>query len=124
MSGRFGPRWVRGQGTTFRLWAPAAAKVDLMVDGDASMAMPASGNGWFEITRPSAGPGTRYKFRIDGEVEVPDPASHFQPDDVNGPSEIVDHDFDWQAREWRGRPWLEAVTLELHVGTFTPEGQS
>ena len=31
-----------------------------------------------------AGAATRYKFRIDGEIEVPDPASHFQPQDVSG----------------------------------------
>ena len=24
--------------------------------------------------------------------------------------------------DWRGRPWHEAVLLETHVGTFTPEG--
>ena len=38
-----------------------------------------------------AGAGTRYRFRIDGEIEIPDPASHFQPDDVHGPSEVIDH---------------------------------
>ena len=31
--------------------------------------------------------GARYKFRIDDEIDVPDPASAFQPDDVFGPSE-------------------------------------
>ena len=40
---------------------------------------------------PARRPGTRYRFRIDDEIEVPDPASHFQPDDVHGPSEVIDH---------------------------------
>ena len=48
--------------------------------------------GWYELAMAGAGAGTRYKFRIDGEIEVPDPASHFQPQDVSGPSEVVDHD--------------------------------
>src|SRR5262249_19048457 len=67
--------------------------------------------------------GTRYRFRIDGELDVPDPASAFQPDDVDGPSEVIDHaTYRWQARDWRGRPWEDAVILELHVGAFTPQG--
>jgi malto-oligosyltrehalose trehalohydrolase len=54
---------------------------------------------------------------------VPDPASRYQPDDVHGPSVIVDpRSYAWQARAWRGRPWHEAVLYELHVGAFTPEG--
>ena len=40
---------------------------------------------------PGAGAGTRYRFNIDGELDIPDPASHFQPDDVHGPSEVIDH---------------------------------
>ena len=42
--------------------------------------------------------GTRYKFRIDDEIDVPDPASHFQPDDVSGPSEVIDHALSHGAR--------------------------
>ena len=68
-------------------------------------------------------PGSRYRFRIDGELEVPDPASRFNPEDVHGPSEVVDpRAFEWRDDAWRGRPWHEAVIYELHVGTFTPEG--
>jgi 1,4-alpha-glucan branching enzyme len=78
--------------------------------------------GWFSITIPNAGPGTRYKFRIDNDIEVPDPASHFQPGDVHGPSEVIDHRHDWKAGNWKGRPWHECIFLELHVGTFTPQG--
>ena len=67
--------------------------------------------------------GTRYKFRIDDEIDVPDPASHFQPEDVFGPSEVIDHaSYTWRAEDWRGRPWHETVLLEAHVGAFTREG--
>ena len=34
---------------------------------------------WFELHVPEAGAGTRYRFRIDDEMDIPDPASHFQP---------------------------------------------
>ena len=79
--------------------------------------------GWYSLDVPGVGAGARYKFRIDGELDVPDPASHFQPDDVFGPSEVIDQEgFAWRAKDWRGRPWDETVLIESHVGTFTPEG--
>jgi malto-oligosyltrehalose trehalohydrolase len=116
---RFGPL-LDQDGVAFRLWAPAARRVELMLDG--AHAMPAAEPGWYALHIPGARAGARYKFRIDGELEVPDPASMFQPEDVAGPSEVVDHAYAWTATDWRGRPWHKAVFVELHVATFTPEG--
>ncbi len=119
MSGpaRFGPR-PSAHGVSFRLWAPAARKVSLLLDEP--LAMPGK-DGWFELHVAEAGPGTRYRFRIDGEIEIADPASHFQPDDVFGASEVIDHaSYQWQAKDWKGLAWENAVFLEAHVGTFTP----
>jgi maltooligosyltrehalose trehalohydrolase len=117
---RFGPR-LAPEGVTFRLWAPAAKRVEVVLDG--MHVMQAHANGWHETYVAGARVGALYKFRIDGELEVPDPASHYQPADVGGPSEVIDHGaFRWQAENWRGRPWHEAMFLELHIGTFTPEG--
>ncbi|HWM45550.1 MAG TPA: malto-oligosyltrehalose trehalohydrolase [Xanthobacteraceae bacterium] len=117
----FGPRLTPEGGTEFRLWAPAARSVDLLTRGR-TLPMQAGADGWFTLVMPDTGPGTRYKFRIDGELEVPDPASSFQPDDVPGASEVIDHRYPWRAESWRGRPWHEAAILELHVGTFTHGG--
>jgi malto-oligosyltrehalose trehalohydrolase len=117
---RFGPE-VTAAGVTFRLWAPAAKHVDLVLDRPHPMQSQA--DGWYELAMPGARAGTLYKFRIDGEIDVPDPASHFQPEDVSGPSEVIDHDqYRWQCPDWRGRPWQDAAFLELHIGTFTPAG--
>jgi maltooligosyltrehalose trehalohydrolase len=117
---RFGPS-LTGNGIVFRLWAPGAKKVELLLDR--SSALTQAGNGWFSVRVKDAKAGTHYKFRIDGEIDVPDPASSFQPEDVSGPSEVIDHaSYQWRATEWRGRPWPEVVALEVHVGTFTPEG--
>jgi maltooligosyltrehalose trehalohydrolase len=45
------------------------------------------------------------------------PASHFQPQDVHGPSEVIDHAaYRWRHPDWRGAPWHEMVIYELHVG--------
>jgi maltooligosyltrehalose trehalohydrolase len=119
----FGPR-LDPNGTLFRLWAPAAQQVALRLHGvkHGPYPMTRKPDGWFETRVGDVGPGARYGFRIDDELDVPDPASRFQPDGVHGPSQIVDHRFSWQAAGWRGRPWHEAVFLEIHVGTFTPTG--
>src|SRR5579863_334113 len=99
----FGPK-LTSDGTTFRLWAPAARRVDLLL-GQQSHALAPAKHGWFETTIPDAKAGTRYQFRIDDEIDVPDPASAFQPDDVFGPSEVIDHgSYAWRATDWRGRP--------------------
>jgi maltooligosyltrehalose trehalohydrolase len=116
----FGPRLEPDGGVTFRLWAPAARRVDLVLDRVHVMRRHA--DGWYALTVRAAGPEQLYQFRIDDELNVPDPASFFQPQDVHGPSEVIDHAYDWQVRNWRGRPWHEAVFLELHVGTFTRGG--
>ncbi|HET7889837.1 MAG TPA: malto-oligosyltrehalose trehalohydrolase [Bradyrhizobium sp.] len=118
---QFGAR-LTSDGTTFRLWAPAAKRVDLLLDQHRH-ALASAANGWFEIVMPGAKAGACYKFRIDDEIDVPDPASAFQPEDVFGPSEVIDHaSYEWRARDWRGRPWHETVLLEAHVGAFTNEG--
>ncbi len=107
--------------TRFTLWAPAAGEVDLVLDGE-SRPMRRGDNGVFTIAT-AADPGARYRYRIDGDQEVPDPASRYQPEDVHGPSEVVDPGaFDWRDEDWKGRPWEETVLYELHVGTFSPEG--
>jgi malto-oligosyltrehalose trehalohydrolase len=120
MQPRFGPRLEPGGGATLRLWAPAAQQV--AVTGDAQVRMRAAGEGWFEAFVPQARAGFRYAFRIDDDSDVPDPASHCQPDDVNGHSEVIDHGYAWRCAGWSGRPWHDVVFLELHVGTFTPAG--
>jgi malto-oligosyltrehalose trehalohydrolase len=108
-------------GVEFRLWAPAAGRVDLVLDRPIEMT-PKDG-GWFEAHVNDLAPGARYRFRIDDRFEVPDPASAFQPEDVFGPSEVIDHrTYAWRVTDWRGRPWHETVILEAHIGTFTSEG--
>ena len=117
---QFGAR-LTADGASFRLWAPAAQRVDLLLGK--TFPLQRSQAGWFRADIAGVKAGARYKFRIDDEIDVPDPASAFQPDDVFGPSEVIDHaGFPWRARDWRGRPWQEVVLIETHVGTFTREG--
>jgi len=102
--------------TAFRLWAPDARTVLVeFVTGD-SAELPSLGEGWFGNTLV-CDPGTLYRFVIDGDLRVPDPASRSQPDGIHGFSRTVDHStYSWINSQWQGRPWHEAIIYELHVG--------
>lgn len=121
----FGAELADG-GVRFRLWAPAAHSVALCLTLDGSehvIAMEPLSDGWFELLNPRARAGCRYRYRIDGKLTVPDPASRWNPDDVQGASCVLDPTaFTWHDAGWRGRCWEDAVIYELHVGTFSPAG--
>lgn len=111
-------------GTRFRLWAPAAPSVRLEIQTALDLLpMENVGNGWHELTTRQAGAGTRYQFVLPDGRRVPDPASRYQPADVQGPSEVIDPKaYVWTDGAWQGRSWQEAVVYETHIGSFTPEG--
>jgi maltooligosyltrehalose trehalohydrolase len=106
----------------FRVWAPKPGQVDLIA-GERVHPMVPAGGGWWQVAVEEAGPGTRYRYSLDSGPGRPDPRSAFQPEGIDGPSEVVDHDaFQWTDRSWRGIPLAGSVLYELHVGTFSPEG--
>jgi maltooligosyltrehalose trehalohydrolase len=120
----FGASVCEDGSVRFRLWAPKAKRVDLLIKNrNVVLPLARMEGGWFELITEDATAGTLYRFQIDSGMKVPDPASRYQPLDVVGPSEVIDPGtFDWQDESWLGRPWEEAVIYELHVGAFTPEG--
>lgn len=120
----FGAQFLEDGAVRFRVWAPDHEAIGLALD-DASSALPlaACGEGWHELVTRAARAGSRYRFVLPDGCCVPDPASRHQPEDVHGPSEVIDPTaYPWRDGAWRGRPWHEAVLYELHIGTFTPEG--
>jgi maltooligosyltrehalose trehalohydrolase len=111
--------------TQFRVWAPDHRSVDVVLD-DRQVAMSPEGSGaggWWTVEVADSGPGTRYRFSVDGGPPRPDPRSASQPDGPDGPSAVVDHPaFVWHDQSWHGRPLHSALLYELHVGTFTEAG--
>jgi maltooligosyltrehalose trehalohydrolase len=107
--------------TRFEVWAPYAAGLTLAVEGGGSTEMAPLGHGGFEAT-VDAPAGTRYRYRFPNGDELADPASRSQPEDVHGPSEVVDTAFEWTDEGWTGIDLDAYVTYELHVGTFTGAG--
>ncbi len=106
------------QHTRFALWAPDAYYVSVELEHRKPVAMLPQADGWFE-TEIACPAGTLYRFNIDGERDVPDPASRAQASDVHGWSLVVDPlAYQWRHSHWQGRPWHEAVIYELHVGAM------
>ncbi len=120
---KFGPKILSGGNIKFDLWAPDADKVDLCLENN-ELPMEKAQDGWFSITTGSADIGSKYMFKINGDLKVPDPASRAQADDVHGWSVVVDNDaYDWgEDNNWKGRPWQETVLYEIHTGIFSEEG--
>src|SRR4051794_15762093 len=115
----FGAELVDG-GVRFRLWAPRARSVSLLLDraderASGSLPMTSEPGGWFSLVTNQATVGSRYKYLVDGEG-YPDPASRFQPGGVHEASEIIDPGaYQWRDDAWRGRAWEEFVIYELHI---------
>lgn len=112
----WGPR-RDANGTLFRLWAPDRDAVTLEIDGAPTTPMWRDAEGWFTV-EASVTAGTRYRFRLDDDDVVPDPASRQQDGGVHGWSVVVDPDaYRWRT-DWQGRAWEEMVIQEVHVGAL------
>jgi maltooligosyltrehalose trehalohydrolase len=105
----------------FKVWAPNAEEVALEIAAG-RVPMQRDESGWWTVTH-AAPHGARYRFRLGESAALPDPRSGWQPEGVEGPSAVVDHDsFSWSDAGWQPPDWRSAVVYELHVGTFTPAG--
>lgn len=112
------------EGVQFRVWAPAAKRVAVEIEGGRSHALAAESGGYFSGLVGDAAVGSRYRFRLDSQDNaLPDPASRFQPGGPHGASQVVDPArFAWSDTGWRGIPRERLVIYEMHIGTFTTEG--
>ncbi|HET8552934.1 MAG TPA: malto-oligosyltrehalose trehalohydrolase [Gammaproteobacteria bacterium] len=117
---------IEDGGVRFRIWAPAQDTLNLILgsaEGEQALPMAPVDDGWFALTTDAATAGGRYCYQLANDLRVPDPASRFQPEDVHGPSQIIDpRAYEWRQTDWRGRPWREAILYETHVGAFTAPG--
>jgi maltooligosyltrehalose trehalohydrolase len=111
--------------TTFRVWAPLCAHLDLHVLGEHEriVSLEGGGDGYYQAVVNDAGPGTKYRLVMADGTETADPASRSQPSGVFGPSEVFDPgDFAWRDDAYQAPRLREYVISEMHIGTFTPAG--
>jgi maltooligosyltrehalose trehalohydrolase len=109
----------------FVVWAPSLKRVELELVAPRSgiISMLRQERGYWSAVVENMVPGTRYLYRLEGRQRRPDPASHFQPEGVHGPSQVIDHrSFGWEDKTWKGMELSGMIIYEMHVGTFTPEG--
>ncbi|MCD4812307.1 malto-oligosyltrehalose trehalohydrolase [bacterium] len=121
---RVGATYLGKNQCEFRVWAPWAKQVKVVLRGGKSVTIPLESEklGYWS-GQVNAVPGTAYWFELDKGKRLPDPASQFQPKGVHGPSQIVDHtQFKWQDKIWQGIAASNMIIYELHVGTFTSQG--
>jgi maltooligosyltrehalose trehalohydrolase len=108
----------------FTVWGPNldSAAVQLVSQANRLIAMEWQDSRYWQAIATDIQPGARYFYQLNGGECRPDPASHFQPEGVHGPSQVVDHQFDWTDQNWQGVPLESMIIYELHVDTFTPAG--
>lgn len=108
----------------FTVWAPEKKTMVLHIVSphEEYIKMDKDDWGYFHTEKPLSYINCRYYYRPDDESDFPDPASHYQPDGVNYPSQFIDQRFDWSDGEWRNIPLKDYIIYELHIGTFTDEG--
>ena len=105
----------------FSVWAPGADKVELTLAEAAHPMVPAEG-GWWHVA-VECPPEATYAFSVDGGDPRPDPQGLRLPHGPHGWSQLFDPvDFVWSDQSWPGVELEGAVVYELHVGTFTPDG--
>src|SRR3954463_13110799 len=85
----FGATLLGEDRTRFRLWAPARQSVSVEIAGGKTWPMPKHADGWFEA-EVACGAGARYRYQLDSDLAVPDPASRAQFGDVHDPSIVID----------------------------------
>lgn len=115
---RWGPRLLSPTSTEFQLWAPDGGPIWLEQGDGQTLPMETGSDGWRRCTA-AMGAGERYRFRLEDDTAVPDPAARAQSGGVHGWSLVTDPaSHAWQTPDWRGRPWHEAVIQEVHVGAL------
>ena len=116
---------VRAEGVFFRVWAPKCQRVEVVIENDDKQVFPlvAETDGYFSGLVSHLTAGALYWYRLDDNLQYPDPCSRFQSYGPHGPSLVVDPStFIWHDADWPGVRLPGQVIYELHIGTFTPEG--
>jgi 1,4-alpha-glucan branching enzyme len=122
-------------GTAFSVWAPNARAVSLICDDNywdktTNPMIPLGANGIWEIFLPGVGPGTRYKYAIQGSdwrwVDHADPMAQSTEIPPHTASIVHESQHDWTDTTWmRAREkfesWRSPISIyEVHLGSWRP----
>jgi len=105
-----------------RVWAPEARRVEVAAQGKTWPLLREPYGYWHASGLPLQD-GNRYKIRLNGEQEWPDPASLAQPDGPHGASAVFDtRAYAWKDQHWQNPALEDYIIYEVHTGTFSEEG--
>ena len=122
-------------GTAFAVWAPNARNVSLICDNNfwdrkSNPMIPLGSNGLWEIFIPDLGPGTKYKFAIEGRdgkwVDHADPMARQTEVPPHTASIVNESNYKWSDAPWMTnramyQPWKSPVSVyEVHLGSWKP----
>ena len=122
-------------GTSFAVWAPNARNISLISDANfwdkkTNPMIPLGSNGLWEIFIPDLGPGTKYKFAIEGRdgrwVDHADPLARQTEVPPHTASIVNESSYGWNDEEWMTQrsmyqPWKSPVSVyEVHLGSWKP----
>src|ERR671939_59232 len=102
---KVGPNYLGDNIFEFIVWAPLLRNVELNIVSPKRRIVPMERDKWgyWRAIVRDIPPGILYLYRLEGKKDRPDPASHFQPDGVHEPSQVVNHQsFNWEDESWRG----------------------
>lgn len=114
-----------GDISRFRVFAPRRRRLEVVLYGEKGsiedrVKLTKDELGYWQGQCRKLSPGILYRIEVNGRP-YPDPASKYQPEGVHGPSMVVDL-AKAESSGWRGIRVEDAIIYELHLGTFTPEG--
>jgi 1,4-alpha-glucan branching enzyme len=122
-------------GTAFAVWAPNARSVSLICDNNfwdrkTNPMIPLGSNGLWEIFLPDLGPGTKYKFAIEGRdgkwVDHADPMARQTEVPPHTASIVNESTYQWSDAPWMTdramyQPWKSPISVyEVHLGSWKP----
>ncbi len=122
---KIGAQLIGDTACRFVVWAPLKDKVDLKIISPSERIIPMKKieHGYWIAEVDGVKQGDQYVYRLNDEIERPDPASCAQPGGVHQLSMVIDHrNFPWTDQSWKNVPLEMMIIYELHIGTFSRDG--
>lgn len=116
---------LSGKGVDFRVWAPFAQSVSVLINADFDWdetALESEENGYWSGSVENVVAGKSYRYRLKTQegntIERNDPRARQLTVSDNGHSVVVDLDYDWEDTVSPVIPKEKQIMYELHIGTF------
>jgi maltooligosyltrehalose trehalohydrolase len=122
MNKQVGVRFNNGT-AEIALWSPLCKSAAIVINETTTLKLNEVEYKYWTLATDELKPGDNYKFLLDEDKQLPDPASLSQPGGVHGPSMAVNlKAFERDEGQWANPSLEHYVIYELHAGTFSTEG--